>query len=258
MKLILANWPNDKHIICNVNNDIPVKIPSHPYVLVNRSVLCNCSIEADNHYLLESIAACDNGDSKLIMYFTINVAFANYLNMFSNLTDSFQLIKDRTTYEQPLLINLSIPDFDRSLPNAPTNLKNFVQDYVKNEEIFDLEERHVTTIKSLKHSNKNFFSNNYIVDIFMLASSVVSLISTTLIVYLFCKHKQIRTLITSLILYKFKEVEASSNETNSECKTLAYIGITLTILSLIIVTFLKYRRSRLCKGHKFSNAVKTI
>ena len=35
---VLANWPNDKHIICNVNNKIPVKIPSHPYVLVNRSI----------------------------------------------------------------------------------------------------------------------------------------------------------------------------------------------------------------------------
>ena len=23
-KLILANWPDDKHIICNINNDIPV------------------------------------------------------------------------------------------------------------------------------------------------------------------------------------------------------------------------------------------
>ena len=34
-EIILANWPNDKHIICNINNDIPVKIPSHPYVLVN-------------------------------------------------------------------------------------------------------------------------------------------------------------------------------------------------------------------------------
>ena len=66
-EIVLANWPNDKHIICNVNIDIPVKIPSHPYVLVNRSVLCNCGIEADNHYLLESIAACDNRDSKLIM-----------------------------------------------------------------------------------------------------------------------------------------------------------------------------------------------
>ena len=37
-KIILANWLDDKHIICNVNNDIPVKIPSHLYVLVNGSV----------------------------------------------------------------------------------------------------------------------------------------------------------------------------------------------------------------------------
>ena len=40
-EIVLANWPNNKHIICNINNDIPAKIPSHPYVLVNRSVLCN-------------------------------------------------------------------------------------------------------------------------------------------------------------------------------------------------------------------------
>ena len=40
-EIFLANWPNDKHIICTINNDIPVKIPSHPYVLVNRRVLCN-------------------------------------------------------------------------------------------------------------------------------------------------------------------------------------------------------------------------
>ena len=131
-KIVLVNWPNDKHIICNINNDIPVKIPSHPYVLVNRRVLCNCGIEADNHYLLESIAVCDNRDSKLVMYFTVNMAFANYLDMFPNLTDSFPLIKDRTTYEQPLPINISIPDLDRSLLHAPTNLKNFVQDYAKN------------------------------------------------------------------------------------------------------------------------------
>ena len=29
-KIILANWQDDKKIICNFNNDIPVKIPSHP------------------------------------------------------------------------------------------------------------------------------------------------------------------------------------------------------------------------------------
>ena len=56
-KIILANWPKDKHIICSINNDIPIRIPSHPYVLVKRSVLCNCGIEAENHFLLESLAA---------------------------------------------------------------------------------------------------------------------------------------------------------------------------------------------------------
>ena len=237
-EIVLANWPNDKHIICNVNNDIPVKIPSHPYVLVNRSVLCNCSIEAANHYLVESIATCDKRDSKLVMYFTVNMPFADYLDMFPNVTDSFQLIEDRTTYEQPLPINLSIPDFDRSLLHAPTNLKSFVNNYAKNKEIFDLKERHVSIIESLNNSNKNFISNNYIVDIFMFTTSVISLISTTLTIYLFCKHKHIRTLVTSLMLHKIKEVEASSKETNSKCKTLAYIGIILTVLSLIIVTFL--------------------
>ena len=100
-EIILANWPNDKHIICNNNNDIPVKIPSHPYVLVNRCVLCNCSIEADNHYLLESLATCNNAKSKLTMYFTVNTAFVNYLDMFPNITESlkFLLIQNRTTYE---------------------------------------------------------------------------------------------------------------------------------------------------------------
>ena len=37
-EIVFENRPNNKHIICNTNNDIPVKIPSHPYVLVNRSV----------------------------------------------------------------------------------------------------------------------------------------------------------------------------------------------------------------------------
>ena len=40
--ITLANWPNDKHIICTINNDLPIKIPSHPYILVNQGVLCNC------------------------------------------------------------------------------------------------------------------------------------------------------------------------------------------------------------------------
>ena len=49
-EIILANWPNNKHIFCSINNDTPVRIPSHPYVLVNRSILCNCGIEVENNF----------------------------------------------------------------------------------------------------------------------------------------------------------------------------------------------------------------
>ena len=259
-EIVLANWPNDKHITCNVNNDIPIKIPSHPYVLVNRSVLCNCRIEAVNHHLLEPIATCDNKIPNLVMYFTINMAFTNYLDMLPNLTNSLPLIKDRTKYEQTLPLNLGILDFDNSLKHAPTSLKNLMHVYANNKEIFDLKQRHVSTVESLNNSYTNFFSNNYIVDIFIYTSSILSIISTTLVIYLFCKHKHIRTLVASLILHKIKEVDANSSSegTNSECKTLAYIGIILTVLSLIIVTFLHYRKSRFCKGYKFSDAVQIM
>ena len=57
-------------------------------------------------------------------------------------------------------------------------------------------------------------------------------------------------------------MEANSNrdpETNNyECRTLAHVGIILTVLSMIIVMFLHYRRSRLCRGYAFLNATKIM
>ena len=65
-EIISANWPDDKCIICSINSDFPIAIPSHPYVLVNRSVLCNWGIETENNFLLESLAACYETNTKLI------------------------------------------------------------------------------------------------------------------------------------------------------------------------------------------------
>ena len=186
-KIILANWPNNKHIICNVNNDIPVKITSHPYVLVNRSVLCNCGIEADGHHLLESLAACDNKQSKLIMYFTINLAFSNYLDSIPNMTVLQTLNRDKTLKEQPLPVYLNVSYFDTSLSDRPTKLKKFIHNYIQtsnDKEIFESQKRHT---RYTFPPNKNFFLNK-IVNIFTFTSSIISIITITLVIYLFCKH----------------------------------------------------------------------
>ena len=167
-EIILALWPNDRHIICSINNDIPAKISSHPYALVNRSVLCNCGIEVENNFLLKSLAAFHDANSKLVMHFTLNATFVNNLDQIDNLTESheFPILKNMTTFEQTLLISLNISKFDASLLTAAMTLKDILHQYKCNKENFDLEERHDSTDECLP--NNNFFSNNFIVDVFCL------------------------------------------------------------------------------------------
>ena len=119
-----------------------------------------------------------------------------------------------------------------------------------------MQKRHTTHIFS---PYKNFFLNQ-IVNIFTFTSSIISVITITIVIYLFCKHKHIRTIVASLILHKAKEVEAKpTTETNdSECSTLAYRGMALSILSMVIVILLHYRKSKFCQGYRSSNVVKIV
>ena len=175
------------------------------------------------------------------MYFSINLVFTNYLDMLPNLTEPLTLIRDRICHEQTLPIHLNIPQYDNSLNNRPSKLKEFLDNYIHStngREIFDLQKRH-TTHKFSPY--KNFFLNQ-IVNIFTYTTSIISIITISLVIYLFCKHKHIRTIVASLILHKAKEVEAKlTTETNNpECSPLAYIGMALTILSMATVIFLHY------------------
>ena len=100
------------------------------------------------------------------MYFTVNTAFVNYLDEFPTLTESleFPLVKERTMFEQTLPISLNISKFDPTLLTASSNLEAFINSYTNHKEIFDLQERHDNIELN---TNKNFFSGNYIMNIFM-------------------------------------------------------------------------------------------
>ena len=151
----------------------------------------------------------------------------NYLDQFPNLTESLQflIIKNKTTFEQILSISLSSSKFDSTLLTTSSALKEFIHWYTNDKEIFDLQERHDSMELS---TNKNFFSVNYIVDLFLLITVIIPLVATTLTVYLLCKHKKLRTLMASLVLHHIKEVGmVTQKEINTECKT--YRSLALTI-----------------------------
>ena len=200
-EIILANWPNDKHIICTINNDILIEITSHPYVLVNRSILCHCDIESENNFLLESLAACHDTNTNMVMYFMVNTVFTNYINQFNHTEDlKFPILTNTTTSEFTLPVFLNNSKFDDSLLTAPQMLKGYIAQYKHEKEIFDLKERHDLDELDLETSYQNFFTNNFIVDIFVFIIVIISVITTIIIIYILCKHNKLRTLVASSAL----------------------------------------------------------
>ena len=137
-EIVLANWPSFKRIVCSTHNNIPIVIPSHPYVLLNRMILCNCITVAENNFLLESIAACDPESIivDLEMYFVANMAFLNY---FEGLIDTLGVPfpHDVTMKEHILPISLELDDFDKELLAAPETLRELVENYKRKKVIFD-------------------------------------------------------------------------------------------------------------------------
>ena len=107
---------------------IPIKIPSHPYVLINRSVLCNCRIEVEDSFVLELIATCPGRLSDLVMYFTVNTAFMHY---FDSLTNELEvhILQNWKMREQVLPISLQTFDFDLKLLELPKTLKDLFYQY---------------------------------------------------------------------------------------------------------------------------------
>ena len=90
---------------------------------MNRSILCNCNIEAESNFLLESLATCEapNAKTDLEMHFTVNLAFMNYF--YDVLEDlGKQISLNWTTQEQILPISLKTFEINPNLINAPKTL----------------------------------------------------------------------------------------------------------------------------------------
>ena len=108
--------------MCLHNNNIPANIPGHPY-LMNQCILCNCDIEVESNFLLDSLAACEGPVTKtdLEMHFTVNLAFVNYFDDMAHELGK-QISLKWTTQEQILSISFKTFEINHNLINAPKTL----------------------------------------------------------------------------------------------------------------------------------------
>ena len=129
-QIILANWLSYRKIMCSHNNSIPINIPGHPYILMNRSILCNCDVEAESNFLLESLAVCKGSETKtdIEMHFTINLAFVNY---FDDMIEELGIPVSQNWITQEQILPLLIETFEISpnLLNAPKTLRDLAVEY---------------------------------------------------------------------------------------------------------------------------------
>ena len=58
----------------------------------------------------------------------------------------------------------------------------------------------------LELPSKNVFFNNYTIDIFLFVTAIISLLVSTIAMYILCKHTKLKTLVISLALQQITEV----------------------------------------------------
>ena len=92
------------------------------------------------------------------------------------------------TYKHTLPISLPPLEFNSKILTAPKALKDFVCQIQQKKEIFDLQERHTNT--ELEMLNKNFLFNNYVLDVFLFVTAIISILVTTLVINILCKDEK--------------------------------------------------------------------
>ena len=251
---ILANWPSYKRIICTYNNNIPVNIPSHPYVLLDRNILCNCDIEAKDNFLLKSLAACgENSNQKLEMYFTVNIAFLDHIEDLNGTVIGTPIDRNWMHEKEPLPISLESFEINTGLLQAPQTLKDYIKQYQEHSKKLHLHKNNDNTNSKVKT-----FIFSFIEDIVGFSAALLMELITLVIIYIVTGHSKLKPLAGNMALQCIKTVEAAAlNPQHIICKNgLVRVLMIINLAILILMALAKLRKSKIFKGRLFSNTIK--
>ena len=258
-EIVLANWPSFKRIVYSTQNNIPIETTSHLYVLLNRTVLCNCIIEAESNFLLESIAACDleRDSADLEMYFVANTAFLNYFDELINMLD-ISFFHNITRQEHILLISLESDDFDKELLSAPETLRELVKKYKQRKLSFDKQHKTLDNEKG----DDNFIGTSifdYLAfNILIFVMAVILVIVVFRVIKLVFKGEKMPALLTNLAMIKGGKAVNEEIKTYDKEYWIIIIWLSLILLCVLFLTIEKLYRIAICRKYCYSNTIKIM
>jgi hypothetical protein len=246
--IVLANIVNQKRLICTDNYNLAQPLPSHQYVMVNRSILCNCEIEAGLMYILRSLGSCSDSSHLPPMYFTLNLAFYEKFKKLLPYTDQEPLTEP--VLEEPVFPVFLEPPPD--LLHPPETLRDLLDEMERKKDSHraDLEEINADTtldhtIELLEHKPTK---------IFIFCGAVSAFIAVGIILFIAYKHAKVQALLAASVLTPTAEaVTTISPEYWTACPS-SWPTIVLVILIGLIVVLYIYNMCKsmaLRKGYKY-------
>ena len=193
----------------------------------DRNILCNCDIEAESNFLLESLAACREYDKPdLEMYFTVNLVFVDYLEEL-NKSIKTPINRNWMSFKQPLSVSLESFQLSSKLLPAPVMLRDFIDQY---------QENRLTATKWDKSPTSKFrsFINSFLIDMLVFIAAILTVFIIFVIIYIITGQSKLKALVATMALQRVRAVDAfHANKQTQNCN-LQLLKI-LMILNLVIV-----------------------
>ena len=222
-------------------------------------VLCNCIIEAESNFPLESIAACDpeRDDVDLEMYFMANTAFLNYFDELISTLD-IPFFHNIRRQEHILPISLESDDFDEELLSAPKTLRELVEKYKQRKLSFDKQH------KTLDNENEddNFIGTSVFdhlaFNIFIFVMAVILLIVMFIVVKLIFKGEKMWALVTNLAMIRGEKAISEESKTIDKEYWIIIICLSFILLCVLFLTIEKLYRMPMFRKYCYSNTIKIM
>ena len=221
-------------------------------------ILCHCIIEAENNFLLESIAACDPDSvgADLEMYFMANMAFLNY---FAELIDTLEVpfLHNVTMQEHILPISLESDDSDKELLAAPETLRELVENYKR--KILNFDKQHETLEPEDDLVIETSIFNHLVSKIFIFIMAVILLIIALIVIMLLFKGEKMQALVTNLAMLKGVKAPTEGTKIGTNYEYWIIIAwLSLILLGIMFLTIEMVHKMPIFRQYQYSNTIKIM
>ena len=261
-QILLANMLSSKKLVCAQDHALATPLPKTDFVLVNRSILCNCHLDADFVYLLKSISSCTLASQKFQAEFTVNLAFMTIFAQLLNITSLHVTNYIRETpFEFPIHLNNSLMFIPQ--PANHGQVRTIVRSPATLHELRTAVAQHESRIgpafgnnflshprQEPRYPEPTYGNYSFVLSMpshwFYMLSCITSTCFILPQLYLAVKHKKLHAWVAALAVYRTSACEAlpidilTTGQNRVVC-TQPWLSLVATVVTIVGACFCIYK-----------------